>query len=233
MPAEKVLFSLRGKESAARRCFAEAPEPQRGWVRLSFSIGTSGTVRDAAVEHATVSEPSVAECLTAFVSDLHFDPQAAPTPASWTFVHGVADPRILLDAKKRTTIEKRRGKAKRGFDKPKGKRAWGRERGFTLDRDSRGTIQRERVENVVQAGFQLYAHCFREGLGRNRFLSGRVLLHFSIDANGRVGDVTDAGSDLPDLDAIDCIAQGFYALRFPAPEGGPVALTYPILLNEE
>jgi hypothetical protein len=232
MPPEQVLFSLRGKESSARRCF-ENPSPQRGFVRVGFRIGTSGNVQDPEVEHATVTEPSVATCLTQFVSDLHFDPQAAPTPASWTFVYGVGDPQILVDAEKRAKVHRKNGKARRGFEKPQGKRARGRNRGPVFDRDSQGSLPRERLESVVEAGFSLYAHCLREGVGRNRYLSGRVLLHFAIDAAGRVSEVSDGGSDLPDLDAIDCVAQGFYALRFPAPDGGPVGVTYPILLNEE
>lgn len=233
MPAEKVLYSLRGKESGARRCFALGDAPQRGLVRMSFNIDPTGTVHGAAVEHATVNEPSVGECLSQFVSDLHFDPQAANTPASWTFVYGVADPKLLVAAEKRAKAAERANNGKKGFVKPKGKRAVGRDRGPRVDRSSEGSLESSRISNVVDAGFQLYAHCFREGIGRNRYLSGRVLLHFTIDADGQVADVSDAGSDLPDLDAIDCVAQGFYALRFPAPEGGALSLTYPILLNEE
>jgi hypothetical protein len=58
-------------------------------------------------------------------------------------------------------------------------------------------------------------------------------LHFTIDRDGRVAGVRDAGSDLPDRGVIDCVAEAFYALQFPEPEGGAVRLRYSILLNEK
>jgi hypothetical protein len=233
MPAEHVLFSLRGKEAGARDCFALTEPPARGRVRVAWDIAQSGKVRAAAVAEANLdlnsAEPSVTECLTRFVTGLHFDAQAQPVRAEWTFVSGVADPQILVDAQK--LAKKQRGK--KGFTKRTGKSAQGRHAGPRIDAASRGRLPTERIESVAEAGFRLYAHCLREGLSHNTFLSGRVLLHFTIDTDGKVQDVTDAGSDLPDLNAIDCIAQGFYALSFPAPSGGPVGITYPIVLNEE
>ena len=72
----------------------------------------------------------------------------------------------------------------------------------------------------------------RDGLSRNIELTGRVLLNFTIDQDGQVAEVKDAGSDLGDLSVIDCVAEAFYAMEFPEPEGGVVRLRYSILLNE-
>jgi hypothetical protein len=169
----------------------------------------------------------VGQCLSRFVSELHFEPESGPRRAHWTFVAGLGGSKLERLAEQRA----RRRKQTKGFDKPRTER--GRMHGVELDPNSPGTLPSERVTDVAEAGFRLYAHCLREGLDRDHYLSGRVLLRFTIDAAGRVRDVRDAGSDLPDPMAVDCVAQGFYALQFPAPRGGAVKVTYPILLNEE
>jgi hypothetical protein len=230
LPAEQVLFSLRGREATARQCFDDGQS--RGAVRVAFRVQADGQVRSPAVEESTLNQPEVERCLTDFVTLLHFDPQSNPRSASWTFVHGLGDPQILVQANKRAKARLKRGKAK-GFDKPQGARARGRYNGARIDNKSGGQLEPRAIDNVAEAGFRLYGHCLRDGLVRNTYLSGRVLLHFAITEDGHVTDVRDAGSDLPDLDAIDCIAQGFYALQFPAPSGGSVGVTYPLILNEE
>ena len=39
------------------------------------------------------------------------------------------------------------------------------------------------------------------------------------------------GGDIPDSGVISCVTQAFYGLSFPAPEGGTVRVTYPIVLT--
>ncbi len=41
--------------------------------------------------------------------------------------------------------------------------------------------------------------------------------------------IVDAGSDLPDPVAVECILQGYKDLCFPQPEGGIVTVVYPIM----
>jgi len=45
---------------------------------------------------------------------------------------------------------------------------------------------------------------------------------------GAVSEVSDGGSDLTDRQVVDCIAEGFYALRFPEPQRGSVQVLYRI-----
>jgi hypothetical protein len=81
---------------------------------------------------------------------------------------------------------------------------------------------------VVEAGYPLFARCYRDGVSRNDTLGGTLRLHFTISASGSVSEVSDGGSDLSDRQVVDCVAEGFYALRFPAPEHGAVSVLYRI-----
>lgn len=218
---EQVLFSLRGKQSAALSCFEDGDA--KGVVHLQWVANPDGSVRGASIRESTVDQREVALCLTRFVGDLRFQRREQPASASWTFVRGVAD---------RTELERA---AQERQDAPKWQRkreAEKRNRGVVVDKESRGRLPIATIEEVAEHGFPLYAACMREGLFRDNALQGRVLLHFTIDENGRVQELRDAGSDLPDPQVIDCVAEAFYALQFPEPEGGEVRVTYPILLNE-
>jgi hypothetical protein len=207
------MWSFRGRLGEVRRCFDGSGE---GRVRLTWQVGANGQVTETSIESSTLGAPDVERCLSAFVSDLRFDRRQADAKASWTFVHGVADESVLE-------------RAKRGARDT----AQARNEGVVVDPSSPGRLAVQQIESVAENGFKLYAFCMREGLHRNMRLSGRVRLRFTIDPNGRVRDVNDAGSDLGDLEVIDCVAEAFYAMRFPEPEGGSVHLEYSLLLNED
>lgn len=213
--AEDVLFGMRGKEQEARRCFGVTGDTARATAQLSWHVATSGEVRDVQVEHSTTAA-EVDDCLKDFVAGLHYGRRESPGLATWTFVHGLAD----RDLVRRSATRKRRRQNQNT-------------RGALVDASSPGTLPTDQIESVAEHGFRLYAFCLREGLNREPKLSGRVVLKFTIDARGWVTSVSDAGSDLPDLTVIDCVAQGFYAMRFPKPAGGAVRLSYAVVLNED
>jgi hypothetical protein len=220
MRPEDVLFSLRGKEREAKRCFGMAMERSRGVIRLNWRVEKSGEVSRALVEQTTLNEPEVEACLNDFVAGLRYAPADTPLDASWTFVQGLGGPGVLERAKARASDRQRQRDAQRG-------------NGPVVDPRSPGKLSVEQIENVADHGFRLYAFCMREGVNRDLQLKGQVLLQFTIDHRGKVRSISDAGSDLPDLEVIDCVAQGFYAMEFPPPSGGILRLSYSILLNEE
>jgi hypothetical protein len=39
------------------------------------------------------------------------------------------------------------------------------------------------------------------------------------------------GGDIPDNGVVSCITRSFYGLSFPAPDGGIVTVTYPLMLT--
>jgi hypothetical protein len=56
-------------------------------------------------------------------------------------------------------------------------------------------------------------------------------VRFVIGRDGSVSNVSDAGSDLADAGAKECVTRAFYGLRFPVPEGGIVTVVYPLLFR--
>lgn len=83
----------------------------------------------------------------------------------------------------------------------------------------------------MQAGFGLFAHCYREAIARHPRLSGSVRLRMVIGRDGLVDEIADSNSEIPDAEIIDCVAEGFFALRFPKPRKGTVRLTYRIVFD--
>jgi hypothetical protein len=97
-----------------------------------------------------------------------------------------------------------------------------------IEPSSSGSMSTDDIDNVVEAGYPLFARCYRDGVSRNNTLDGTVRLHFAISPSGAVSEVSDGGSDLSDRQVVDCIAEGFYALRFPEPQHGQVNVLYRI-----
>lgn len=213
----KVARALRGNEADLRGCFSSGGEPVRGFMKLSFEIEETGDVSNVEVETSSFAEPAVATCLTERIAALHFDAPDAKAKTQWTFVSGLNQ---KADDGERPA--KRKGKKQRRGDS---------EQGVVIDERSRGSLEPEEIEEVVHAGFGLFAHCYREGLGRHPRLAGSVRLRMVIGRDGVVDSLRDADSDIPDPELIDCVAEGFFALRFPKPRKGTVRLFYRIVFD--
>ena len=212
-----VARAIRGNELTLRECFAGADgRPVRGFMRMTFRVNPSGDVDEVDVESSSFAEAGVFECLSERVAALHFDARADARRARWTFASGLAEAR-----------QERGGKAKKRAKK----RASGSEEGVVIDEKSRDSLSAGEVEEVVQAGFGLFAHCYREAIGRHPRLSGAVRLRMVIGRDGLVDEMADASSEIADAEIIDCVAEGFFALRFPKPRKGTVRLTYRIVFD--
>ena len=211
-----VARAIRGNEITLRECFVGANgRPVRGFMRMTFRVSPSGDVDEVDVESSSFAEAGVFECLSERVANLHFDARADARRARWTFASGMAEERT------------RRGERKKNAKK----RGDSSEEGVVIDEKSRDSLSAGEVEEVVQAGFGLFAHCYREGLARQPRLSGAVRLRMVIGRDGLVDEMADASSEIPDAEIIDCVAEGFFALRFPKPRKGSVRLTYRIVFD--
>jgi hypothetical protein len=82
----------------------------------------------------------------------------------------------------------------------------------------------------VRQNFGRFRGCYETALRGNPSLQGRVSVSFSIGRDGSVGSASASG-DLPDGGVMSCVAKQFYGLSFPAPEGGIVTVTYPIMFT--
>jgi hypothetical protein len=213
----KVARALRGNEAQLRECFASDGGPVRGFMRMAFEVEGSGAVSNVEVESSSFAEPAVATCLTERIEGLHFDAPGEKAQTHWTFVSGLYEKKDDEDDDKKSKRKKKRDASN--------------EQGVVIDEKSEGSLHPEEIEEVVHAGFGLFAHCYREGLGRHPRLAGTVRLRMVIGRDGLVDHLRDADSDMPDPELIDCVAEGFFALRFPKPRSGTVRLLYRIVFD--
>lgn len=212
-PAE-VVQHLRGNEADLRRCFFANPS-LRGAVRFSWDLDVSGKVQGVRRDSSTMSDPRVEACIGERLSEIRFGDLERPARAHWTFVFRLVDP---------PAAPKRSRKAAAGKKKP----LPADDRGLVIDPSSSGVLAEDAIDNVITAGYPLFARCYRDGVNRNNDLDGTVRLHFVVGTAGAVSEVSDGGSDLTDHQVVDCIAEGFYALRFPQPQRGSVQVLYRI-----
>ena len=214
LAASDIVQRLRGNETDLRRCFFSNPS-LRGAARFSWQLDVEGKVHGVRREASTLGDARVEECIGQRLSEIDFGDFAEPATARWTFVFRLVDP------PKKTKRKRHASSHKAGAD----------ERGLVIEPSSSGTLSSDEIDNVVEAGYPLFARCYRDGVSRNDTLGGTLRLRFAISPSGAVSEVSDGGSDLSDRQVVDCIAEGFYALRFPEPAHGQVNVLYRIVFD--
>lgn len=206
----KVVFALRGHELDFRRCFFRAPH-ERGLVKVEFEVDEEGVVRRADLEEATIDHAEVRSCLLERTRALRFGSLRAPAQGRWTFVFQLAEPSSIGEPNDVASPE----------DEPS----------VVVESSSRGQLSAGEIEETVHVGYPLFARCYRDALNRRERRGGTIRFRLVVGEEGRLAQVSDAGSRLPDPLAVDCIAEGFYAMQFPAPSGGSVSALYRIELE--
>ena len=215
-----VLQRLRGSESERRACFSASGEARDGFVKLAWDVGRDGKVRGVAVEGSSVHDRAIETCLSEEVAKLDYGPREAPARARWTFVHQL--PKMPgAEAARRNAKKKKKPKQKQDEEVA----------GVSIEEASPGSLDLGRIEDIVHAGFPLFAYCYRAGLERDPELGGLVRLRFVIDEDGAVMGVMDSGSEFDDTGTLDCMAEGIFALSFPPPTGGDVRVQYRIVFE--
>jgi TonB family protein len=89
----------------------------------------------------------------------------------------------------------------------------------------------EEIRAVVAEKKARFKACYERGLARDLSLEGTVVAKFVIGEDGAVSSAEEGGSTLPDDDVRACVLATIRGLRFPAPESGTVAVTYPFEFN--
>lgn len=213
LPPAEVVQHLRGNETELRRCFFANPG-LRGALRFSWNLDVTGKVQGVRRESSNVSDPRVEACIGERLSEIRFGDLERPARAHWTFVFRLVDPAATPKHGRKAGSSKKKPTAD--------------DRGLVIDPSSSGVLAEDAIDNVITAGYPLFARCYRDGVNRNNDLDGTVRLQFVVGKAGSVSEVRDGGSDLTDHLVVDCIAEGFYALHFPAPEHGSVQVLYRI-----
>ncbi len=102
----------------------------------------------------------------------------------------------------------------------------------TVVRESKsGRLPAEEIQKVVRHEFKHFRACYEPRLNLNASLEGRVVTRFVIGRDGHVTDASIADNTIPDCYVASCMAPAFEKLRFPAPDGGIVTVTYPIMFS--
>jgi hypothetical protein len=96
-----------------------------------------------------------------------------------------------------------------------------------------GRLPPDTIQRVIRQNHPRFRGCYERGLMTNPSLAGRVGVRFVIGRDGRVTNVADGGSDLPDASVVSCVSRAFYDISFPKPEGGIVTVVYPISFQPE
>lgn len=214
LSATEVVQHLRGNETDLRRCFFTNPS-LRGALTLSWKLDETGKAHDVKRLTSTLGDRRVEACIAEKLGEIRFGDLNQPARARWTFVFRLMDPPPQAKRGRKAIAKKKRAQPED-------------DRGLVIDPSSPGALPEGAIDNVVEAGYPLFARCYRDGVSRNDSLDGTVRLHFVVGSAGTVSEVSDGGSDLTDRQVVDCIAEGFYGLRFPEPQHGTVRVLYKI-----
>jgi hypothetical protein len=96
-----------------------------------------------------------------------------------------------------------------------------------------GRLPPEVIQRVIRQRMDRFRACYNDVRRTNPRLEGRVTVRFLINRDGTVATASDAGSDMRDRGVISCVLRNFYALTFPRPEGGAVAVSFPISFSPD
>ena len=225
LEAQCIVQAIRGNEIELRKCFFRYLSA-RGTIRVAWEVDAEGLVHDPELGSSTIDNADIEQCLLEHVSQLRFGALEAPAGAEWTFVFRLAEPPMDDDADKRRKNKKKKKKKtdeERDSDEP----------GVTIERGSPGWIEPGKIDDVVQYGYPLFARCYRDGIERHEDLKlkGAMRLRLVIDEQGKVNQVLDRNSDLPDRMVIDCVAESFYSMQFPKPKRGSVHVLYRVVFD--
>ncbi|MEZ4248673.1 MAG: AgmX/PglI C-terminal domain-containing protein [Polyangiales bacterium] len=110
-------------------------------------------------------------------------------------------------------------------------RARGRVQGVRALANVQGSLSRGEVVEVINRSIGRVQRCYEQSLSSEPDLAGRVSFAWTIQPNGSVSGVRQAGGSLGSGRATTCIAGVLRGLRFPRPRGGPVAVTFPFVFQ--
>lgn len=103
-----------------------------------------------------------------------------------------------------------------------------------------GSLEKEAIQAVLRGGTTGVSSCYEAGLATDPALQGKVVLGWTVAADGRVkaARVVQADYGSPSSTAVQgqlerCLVKAISALRFPAPTGGAVEVLYPFAFSSQ
>jgi hypothetical protein len=226
LPPEAIKRVVREHYAAIERCYAAglAENPAlEGHLRARFVIDTDGDV--ASIDNAGSNLPDpVARCVLSEVADMTFPkPEGGSVTVLYPFV---LEPDSASDGVPRSEASKTVRSASAS-----GPASSSAPSSTAETKTASGRLPPDVIQRVVRDHYPAFRNCYEAGLTRNPNLKGRVSVAFVIGRDGKVTNVDDRGSDLPDPAVVRCVVSRFSSLIFPPPEGGIVTVVYPIMLE--
>lgn len=100
------------------------------------------------------------------------------------------------------------------------------------DEDDTGGISKKVIRRIVRAHINEVRYCYNEGLTRDPELAGRIVVGFTIGADGNVVESKTAETTLEDSSVDTCIANAVGRWKFPKTKTGTsVVVNYPFVLE--
>ena len=94
-----------------------------------------------------------------------------------------------------------------------------------------GAMDKGAISQVVQRRLGAIKSCYERELKANPTLAGKVVVQFTIEESGRVGEVKIVTDTTGEPNVGRCIAGQITHFKFPAPTGGSVTASYPFVLQ--
>lgn len=95
-----------------------------------------------------------------------------------------------------------------------------------------GVLDPTLIDAVIRKHIPQIRWCYERALPAKPELEGKLVVHFVIEADGRVSSAAMKSSTIGDAEVESCVADRFHALRFPRPAGdGTVTVNYPVVFR--
>jgi|GEM_PF-6205200 len=94
-----------------------------------------------------------------------------------------------------------------------------------------GNLEPAVIANVVRNRLGSVKECYERQLKKSPQLSGKIVIRFTIDEEGRVSQALVEENTLQDETVSGCVVSRFQRFRFPKPSGGAVTVSYPFIFT--
>jgi outer membrane biosynthesis protein TonB len=91
---------------------------------------------------------------------------------------------------------------------------------LSAESEIEGGLDRAAVDAVVRRNQGQIAYCYEKSLQVKPSIAGRVNLHWTIAADGRVSSIGVVSNSLPDQNVVNCMMSKVKSWQFPKPVGG-------------
>jgi len=95
-----------------------------------------------------------------------------------------------------------------------------------------GSLERSAIDEVIKRHLQQIRYCYQRELQRAPELAGKVVVKFTIAADGSVAAASPRSSSLGNASVEQCLTGRFLRMQFPEPMGGGVVIvSYPFVFG--